>query len=134
MMVHLLFEVTGKECVDEMGFLNGVTSLYVGKSTSEFESLVAGTDRELVLLIGFLEESGTFVVEGAVFSKLGAVHLGVGGNMLLSFPKAVSLALTRLHHRVPEVLGAGVAFHEVAVLELHPANVLLHVDAVEDGA
>ena len=133
-MVHLLFEVTGKECVDEMGSLNGGTSLYVGEGPGKLEGLVAGTDRKLVLLIGFLQESGTFVVEGAVSSKLGAVHLGVGGNRLPSFQESVSLAVTRLHDRVPEVLGAGIAFHEVAVLELHPADVLLHVDAVEDGA
>ena len=120
--------------MDEVGFLNDVTSLYVGKSTSEFESLVAGADRELVLFIGFLQESGTFVVEGTVPPKLGAVHLGVGGNWLPSFPKSVSLALTRLHDRVPEVLGAGVAFHEVTVLELDPADILLHVYSVEDGA
>ena len=134
MVGSLLFQVAGEECVDEMGSLNGGTSLYVGKGTSEFEGLVAGADRELVLFIGFLQESSTFVVKGAVPPKLGAAHLGVGGNVLPSFEESVSLALTRLHHRVPEVLGAGVAFHEMAILELHPADVLLHVYAVKDGA
>jgi len=133
-MAHLPFEVTGKECFEQVRFLDGMACVNVGERPCELDRLVAGSNRKAVSFIGSLQECGTFVVERTVFSHLGTAHLGVGGDALAGLSKPMKLALTRQHHGGAQGGRADRSAHEVAIGEFNSSYVLLHVDAVENGS